>query len=68
VAYAVGVRARFLNGGPATPADVVECLAGAAAKDDKEDLGRLRQYVEQRVAKRSGAHWKAFYEARHRLP
>ena len=40
VAYAVGVRGQFLNGGRATPADVVECLAGAAAKDDKEDLAR----------------------------
>jgi hypothetical protein len=67
VAYAVGVRGQFLNGGRATPADVVECLAGAAAKDDKEDLARLRQYLEQRVAKRAGANWKAFYEARHRL-
>jgi len=67
VAHAVGVRGHYLGGGRATPADVVECLAGAAAKDDKEDLSRLRQYLEQRVAKKSGPHWKAFYEARHRL-
>jgi hypothetical protein len=68
VAYAVGVRGHFLAGGRATPGDVVDCLAGAAVKDDKEDLARLRQYLEQRVPKKSGAQWKAFHEARHRLP
>lgn len=68
VAYAVGIRGHYLGGGRTTPADVVECLAGAAAKDDKEDLGRLRQYLEQRVPKKAGAHWKAFHEARTRLP
>ena len=68
VAYAVGVRGHYLGGGRTSPADVVECLAGAAVKDDKEDLNRLRQYFEQRVSKRKGAHWQAFYEARHRLP
>jgi MoxR-like ATPase len=68
VAYAVGVRGYYLGRGTSSPADVVECLAGAAVKDDKEDLKRLRQYLEQRVAKRSGPQWKAFYEGRHRLP
>ena len=68
VGYAVGIRGHYVAGGPSTPADIVECLAGAAAKDDKEDLARLRQYLEQRIGKRSGAHWKAFYDARHRLP
>src|SRR3954471_21255009 len=55
VAYAVGVRGYYLGGGPATPADLVECLAGAAVKDDPEDLKRLRLYLEQRAGKRSGA-------------
>ncbi len=68
VAYAVAIRGHYLGGGKASPADIVECLAGAAAKDDKEDLARLRVYLEQRAAKRPGKHWKAFYEARHRLP
>jgi MoxR-like ATPase len=68
VAYAVGVRGQYLTRGKATAADLVECLAGAAVKDDPEDMKRLRQYLEQRVAKRSAAHWKALYEARHRLP
>jgi MoxR-like ATPase len=68
VAYAVGVRAHYLAGGLATPADVVDCLAGAAVKDDREDLARLRQYLEQRVPKKKGEHWRAFHAARTRLP
>jgi MoxR-like ATPase len=68
VAYACGIRAHFLSGGSATPADLVDCIVGAAVKADKEDLARLRRYFEQRVAKQSGGHWKAYFEARHRLP
>ena len=68
VAHAVGVRGYYERGGPALPADVVECLAGTAAKDDAEDLRRIRRYLEQRVKKKKGKHWKAFYAARHRLP
>jgi MoxR-like ATPase len=68
VAQAVGVRSYYLVGKPASPADVVECLVGAAVKTDKNDAGVLRRYFEQHVAKRSGPHWKAFYEARHQLP
>ena len=68
VAYAVGVRAHYLAGGLATPADVVDCLAGAAVKDEREDLARLRQYLEQRVPKKKGEHWRAFHAARTRLP
>jgi hypothetical protein len=68
VAFAVGVRGHYLRGGPATPADVVECLAGAAVKDSPEDLKRLRRYFEQRVSKRRGEAWRAFYEARTLLP
>jgi MoxR-like ATPase len=68
VAHAVGVRAHFLAAAPATPADLVECLLGAAIKADANDLALLRRYFEQRVGKRGGEHWKAYYEARHRLP
>ena len=68
VAHAVGVRGHFLGGGAATPADVVDCIAGAAVKADAEDVARLRRYFEQRVAKRPEPHWRAYYEARHRLP
>jgi MoxR-like ATPase len=68
VMHAVGIRGWFLRGEAGTPADVVECLAGTAAKDNAEDLNRIRRYIEQRVQKRKGAHWKAFFEARHLLP
>jgi MoxR-like ATPase len=68
VAHAVGVRAHFLSGAPATPADLVESLLGAAIKSDPNDLALLRRYFEQRVNKRKGAHWEAYYAARHRLP
>ncbi len=67
VAHAVGVRGYYLGNG-ATPADLVECIVGAAVKSNDEDLKRLRRYFEQRVARREGAHWRAYYEARHRLP
>ncbi len=68
VAHAVGVRAHFLGDGRATPADLVECLAGAAVKADQGDMALLRKYFEQRVSKRKEAHWRSYYEARHRLP
>lgn len=68
VAHSVGVRGWYLRQGRGTPADLVECMAGTAAKDSPDDLKKLRRYFEQRVAKRTGEHWRAFYEARHLLP
>ena len=68
VAHAVGVRGWFLRGDAGSPADVVECLAGTAAKDNAEDLKKIRRYLEQRVGQRQGEHWKQLYEARHLLP
>jgi MoxR-like ATPase len=68
VAHAVGVRGWFLRGDAGAPGDVVEQLAGTAAKDNAEDLKKIRRYLEQRVGKREGAAWRAFYEARHLLP
>lgn len=68
VAYAMGVRSHFLEGTAPSPEDLVECLVGAAIKVDGEDVARLRRYFEQRVSKGQGPHWRAYYEARHRLP
>lgn len=68
VAHAVGVRGWYLRGGAGTPADLVECLAGTAVKDNAEDLQRLRRYFEQRVSRQRGEHWSQLYEARHLLP
>jgi MoxR-like ATPase len=65
VAHAVGLRGWFLRREPGTAADLVSCLAGTAAKDNPEDLAKLRRYLERR---RHGDQWKALYEARHLLP
>ncbi|MER7791393.1 AAA family ATPase [Streptomyces sp. NPDC097640] len=68
VAHAVGLRGWYLRGEAGTPADIVECLAGTAAKDDAEDLARLRRYLEQRVPRKKGKQWQALHRARHLLP
>jgi MoxR-like ATPase len=64
----VGVRGYYLRGHAGTPEDVVECLAGTAAKDNADDLKRIRRYLEQRAKGKKGEHWRAFYDARHLLP
>ncbi|MFC5751527.1 ATP-binding protein [Actinomadura rugatobispora] len=68
VAHAVGIRGWFLRGEEGSPADIVECLAGAGAKDSPEDLARLRRYLEQQAPRRQGSQWKALHAARHLLP
>ena len=68
VAHAVGVRAWFLEQREGSPADLVDCIAGTVVKDNADDRAKLRRYFEQKAAKRSGTHWRAYYEARHRLP
>jgi MoxR-like ATPase len=68
VAHAVGVRAWFLEQREGSPADLVDCIAGTVVKDNADDRAKLRRYFEQKAAKRNGAHWQAYYEARHRLP
>ncbi|MDI1428300.1 MULTISPECIES: AAA family ATPase [Polyangium] len=67
VAHAVGVRAAFLGDGAAHPGDVIDCLAGAAVKDNAEDLEKLRRYLETVVSKRKAPHWAALHAARSRL-
>lgn len=68
VAHAVGVRAHYLKGRAGDAEDLMECLLGTALKDNAEDVKRLRRYLEQRISRRSGPLWKAFFEARHTLP
>lgn len=67
VAHAAGIRGHYLRGGGATAADVVDCLAGVAVKDDAEDLKRVRRYLEQTVPRRKGRAWQELYAARDRL-
>ncbi|MEV6135322.1 AAA family ATPase [Nocardia sp. NPDC051990] len=68
VAHAVGLRGWYLRGEPGNAADIVECLAGTAAKDNPDDLARLRRYLEQQVPRKSGRAWKALHDARFQLP
>ena len=68
LAHAVGVRGWFLRGDAGQPSDIVECLAGTAAKDSAEDLRKIRRYLDQRVAGRPGDAWQALHAARHLLP
>jgi len=68
VAHAVGLRGWFLRGEPGVAEDIVACLAGTAAKDNAEDLAKLRRYLEGQTSWRSGAQWRALREARHQLP
>lgn len=68
VAHAVGVRGWYLRGETGSARDLVECLAGTAAKDNVDDLRRIRRYLEQRVRRRKGDQWQALYDARHLLP
>ncbi|MDO9436656.1 AAA family ATPase [Hydrogenophaga sp.] len=68
VAHAVTLRGHYLRGDAGQPADIVEALAGAAAKDNADDLKKIRRYIEQRASRRKGDHWQAFHAARHLLP
>jgi len=68
VAHAVALRGHYLRGDAGHPADIVEALAGAAAKDNPDDLKKIRRYIEQRASRRNGEHWQAFHAARHLLP
>lgn len=68
VAHAIGVRGWFLRGEPGNAADIVACLAGAAAKDSPDDLAQVRRYLERQAARRDGEQWQALYAARHLLP
>ena len=68
VAHAVALRGHYLRGDSGQAGDIVELLAGAAAKDNPEDLKKIRRYIEQRASKRKGEAWRAFHAARHLLP
>ncbi len=68
VAHAVGLRGWYLRGEAGDAADIVHCLAGTAAKDDPDDLARLRRYLEQQAPRKSGKAWKSLHDARFQLP
>jgi MoxR-like ATPase len=68
VAHAVGVRGWFLRREAGTAEDLVSCLAGTAAKDNADDLAKLRRYLDQQVEPRRTGQWPALHAARHQLP
>jgi MoxR-like ATPase len=68
VAYGVALRGHYLRGDSGRPSDIVEALAGAAAKDNPDDLKKIRRYIEHKAAKRKGDHWRDFHAARDLLP
>ncbi len=68
VAFSMGVRSHYIRDGKCTGEDLVHCLAGAAVKDNLEDLKKLRRYIDQRAGKRTEAAWQEVYEARMILP
>lgn len=68
VAHAVALRGHYLRGDAGQPGDIVEALAGAAAKDNPDDLKKIRRYIEHKAGKRKGEHWRDFHAARHLLP
>ena len=67
VAHAIGIRGHFLRGDAGRAEDIVACLAGTAAKDNAEDLTRLRRYLDQRAPRHDGSAWKELHAARHLL-
>ncbi|MFF5077223.1 AAA family ATPase [Actinoplanes sp. NPDC000266] len=68
VAHAVGLRGWFLRGEAGNAEDIVACLAGTAAKDNADDLAKLRRYLAQQITWRDGNQWQALHQARHLLP
>jgi len=68
VAHAITLRGHYLRGDAGQPGDIVEALAGTAAKDNADDLKKIRRYIEQRASRRKGEHWRAFLAAKHLLP
>ena len=68
VAHAIGLRGFYVRGEAADGADLVEALAGTAAKDNADDLTRLRRYLEYVAKRDTSPAWREVYAARDRLP
>lgn len=66
--YAAGIHAYYYGAGEVEPGHLVLHLVGSALKDSPDDLAKLRHYFNHVVKGRSGAAWRAYYEARSVLP
>jgi MoxR-like ATPase len=71
VAMSAGLDAFYYGGGSLTPEHVARHLAGAALKDNPDDLAKLKQYFDVVVRQRSkkqGGPWTDLLNARKWLP
>ena len=66
-AYSAAIHAYYYDEGKLQPANLVQHLAGTVLKDSEEDIKRLRHYFDHVTSRRSGNHWKAYYDARNSL-
>lgn len=57
------LMASFFGSGQPTVQDCVSGLVGAVAKENKDDLAVLKEYLETVVRNRSDGLWPAFYRA-----
>ena len=67
VGLAAGLDAHYYGDGRLAGHHLVRHLAGAAIKDNADDLKRLRHYFDTVVAERGeqrGPHWRAYHRAR----
>lgn len=66
-ASAAAIHAYFYSSGIVEPEHLVQHMVGTVLKDNPEDLKKVQHYFEHVVKKRSGKHWKQFYESRGEL-
>lgn len=66
-ASAAGIHAYFYSSGVVEPEHLVQHMVGTVLKDNPDDLKKVQHYFEHVVRKRSGDHWKQFYESRGEL-
>ena len=66
-ASAAGIHAYYYSDGSVAPEHLVQHMVGTVLKDNPDDLKKVQHYFEHVVKKRSGKHWKQFYDARGEL-
>ena len=67
VGHAIGVSGWYLHERPGDAADLVAALAGTAAKDNADDVVKIRRYLDG-LSARTGDVWARLHAERHRLP
>jgi MoxR-like ATPase len=65
--FAAAIHAYYYGRGEVEPEHLVQHLVGSALKDSPDDMKKLRHYFNHVVKDRSGAAWRAYYEARSHL-